>query len=169
LKSIWYCRNPTFWKSVRMTLTLPKWGLGSPQGLLKLQNSIAGVKTPYFEAFLISLESYQNVDVKNGLAWAIWTSASQKERSGVKLSVWLPTTRSWELTRPRCVQVECDTLLESPQGELRVCFRPHPNRRFEQRVMNSQSPGSTNRNNFGTLPWESWDKKPFRCRCCRET
>jgi hypothetical protein len=51
-----------------MTLTLPKWGLGSPQGLLKLQNSIAGVKTPYFEAFLISLESYQNVDVKNGLA-----------------------------------------------------------------------------------------------------
>jgi hypothetical protein len=27
--------------------------------------------------FLISLESYQSVDVENGLAWAIWTSAAQ--------------------------------------------------------------------------------------------
>jgi len=36
--------QPHFWKSVRMTLTLPKWGLGSPLGLLKLQSSIAGVK-----------------------------------------------------------------------------------------------------------------------------
>jgi hypothetical protein len=27
--------QPHFWKSVRMTLTLPKWGLGSPLGLLK--------------------------------------------------------------------------------------------------------------------------------------
>ncbi len=51
-----------------MTFTLPKWGLGSPPGLPKLQSSIAGVKTPCLEAFLISLESYQNVDVENGLA-----------------------------------------------------------------------------------------------------
>jgi hypothetical protein len=28
--------QPHFWKSVRMTLTLPKWGLGSPLGPLKL-------------------------------------------------------------------------------------------------------------------------------------
>jgi hypothetical protein len=34
--------QPHFWKSVRMTLTLPKWGLGSPLGLPKFQNSIAG-------------------------------------------------------------------------------------------------------------------------------
>jgi len=51
-----------------MTLTFPKWGLGSPPGLLKLQSSIVGVKTPCLEAFLISLESYQSVDVENGLA-----------------------------------------------------------------------------------------------------
>ncbi len=57
-----------------MRLTLPKWELGSPPGLPKLQNSIAGVKTPYIEAFFISLESYQSVDVKNGFARAIWTS-----------------------------------------------------------------------------------------------
>jgi len=49
-----------------MALTFPKWGLGSPLGLLKLLSLIVGVKTPCLEAFLISLEIYQNVDVKNG-------------------------------------------------------------------------------------------------------
>jgi hypothetical protein len=28
-----------------------------------------------------------------------------------------------------------------------------------------QSPGSPNRDNFRTPPWESWDKKPFGCGC----
>jgi hypothetical protein len=89
----------------------------------------------------------------------------QKEGPGVKLAVWLPTTKSRESTRPQCVQVECDTPLESSQGELQVCFRPHPNPRSEQRVMNSQSPESPNRDSFGTPPWESRDKKPFGCGC----
>jgi len=47
-----------FWKNVRMTLTLPKWGFGSPLGLPKLQSSITGVKTPRFEALFMSLKSY---------------------------------------------------------------------------------------------------------------
>jgi len=51
-----------------MTLTLLKSGLGSPSGLPKLQGSIAKVKTPQLETFLISLESYRSVDVENGLA-----------------------------------------------------------------------------------------------------
>jgi hypothetical protein len=50
-----------------MTLTLSKWGLASPLGLLKLQSSIAGVKTPRIEVLFISLERYQSVDVENGL------------------------------------------------------------------------------------------------------
>jgi hypothetical protein len=50
--------QPYFWKSVRMTLILSKWGLGSPLSLPKLQSSIVKVKTPHLEAFLISLESY---------------------------------------------------------------------------------------------------------------
>ncbi len=77
--------QPHFWKSVRMTLTLPKWGLGSPLGLSKLQSSIAGVKTPCLKAFFIPLEIYQSVDVENGLALAIWTFAAQvmaKRRAG---------------------------------------------------------------------------------------
>jgi hypothetical protein len=35
--------------------------------------------------------------------------------------------------------------------------------------MNSQSPESSNRNSFGTPPWESRDKKPFRCKCHGKT
>jgi hypothetical protein len=55
--------------------------------------------------------------------------------------------------------------LESSQGKLQLCLRPHPNRRSKQRVMIVPSPESPNRNNFGTLPWESWDEKPFECEC----
>jgi hypothetical protein len=92
----------------------------------------------------------------------------QKEGLGVKLAIWLSTTKSRESTRARCVQVECNTLLESSQGELQFCFKPHPNRRFEQRVMTSQSLESSNQDSFGTPPWESWDKKPFGCGSCGE-
>jgi len=60
--------QPHFWRNVRMTLTFPKWGLGSPLGLSKLQSLIVGNKTPRLEAFFISLESYRSVNVKNGLA-----------------------------------------------------------------------------------------------------
>jgi hypothetical protein len=71
------CHNPTFGKVWGWTpLTLPKWGLGSPLRLPKLQSSIAGVKTPRLKTFLISLERYWSVHVENGLAWALWTSAA---------------------------------------------------------------------------------------------
>jgi hypothetical protein len=65
------------WESVRMKLTLPKSGLGSPLGLPKLQKAIARVKTPCLEEFFISLKSYWNVDVQNGIALPIWTFATQ--------------------------------------------------------------------------------------------
>jgi hypothetical protein len=35
--------------------------------------------------------------------------------------------------------------------------------------MTPQSDKSPNRDNFGTPPWESRDKKPFGCRCRGET
>jgi hypothetical protein len=69
--------QPHFEGSVRSPLTLPKWGLGSPPGLLKIQNSILGVKTPRLEVFFIPLERSWSVDVQTGLAWVIWTSAAQ--------------------------------------------------------------------------------------------
>jgi hypothetical protein len=70
------CRNPTLeeWKDDSLT---PKMGTWESPRLLKLQNSIAGVKTPCIEAFFILLESYRSVNVKNGLAWTIWTFVAQ--------------------------------------------------------------------------------------------
>jgi hypothetical protein len=69
--------QPYFWKNGRMTFTLPKWGLESLLGLLKLQSSISGVKTPCIKALFISSKIYPSVDVENGLAWAIWTYVTQ--------------------------------------------------------------------------------------------
>jgi hypothetical protein len=88
----------------------------------------------------------------------------QKERPKVKMAIWLPTTKSWESTRPLCVQVECNTLLERYRWELQLCFRLHPNQRFERGVIVPQSYESLNLGDFGTPPWESWDKNPFGCR-----
>jgi hypothetical protein len=62
---------------VRSPLTLTKMGLENPPGLPKAQSSIAGVKTPRLEVFFILLERSSNVDVENGLALAIRTSAAQ--------------------------------------------------------------------------------------------
>jgi hypothetical protein len=76
-----------------MKFTPPKWGLGSPPGLLKLQSSIIGVKTPCIGVFFISLESYQSVVVENGFAWAIWTSAAHvmaKRRAGSQIASLTP-------------------------------------------------------------------------------
>jgi len=53
---------------VRSPLTFLKMGLGSPLGLLKIHNSIAGVKTPCIEVFFIPLERSRKVNVQNGLA-----------------------------------------------------------------------------------------------------
>jgi hypothetical protein len=75
----------------------------------------------------------------------------QKERSGVKLAFWLPTTKSQESTWPLHVQMECDISLERSRQELQVFFILHPNRRSEQKVMISQSCGSLNRTISGLL------------------
>ncbi len=58
--------------------------------------------------------------------------------------------------------------LESFQRELQDCFRPHPDQRSEQEVMDAQSPGSSNRDSFGTPLWESWGKVSFKCSLCEE-
>jgi hypothetical protein len=58
--------------------------------------------------------------------------------------------------------------LESSRRELQDCFKPHPNQRSEQEVMDAQSPGSSTRDNFGTPLWESGEKVPFGCSPRRE-
>jgi hypothetical protein len=91
-----------------------------------------------------------------------------KERLGVKLAIWLPTTKSQESIRFPCVQVTCDIPLERSWRGLQLCFRPHHDRRFAQEVMRPQSRGNPNCENFGTPTWESRDKNPFGCGPCGE-
>jgi hypothetical protein len=88
-----------------------------------------------------------------------------KEAPGVKLAVWLPTTKSRESTRFWCAQVKYDTLLEISWGELQLWFRPRPDPGLGRGVMSVQSPGSPNRDSFGTPFWGSREKKPFGCKC----
>jgi hypothetical protein len=105
------------WKSEGMTPSLPKWGFGNPSGLLKFQSLIVGVKTLCIEALFISLEKLSKCKCQKmgshepfgHLQHELW----RKERWWIELTIWLSTTKSKESTQPRCVQVECDTLLES--------------------------------------------------------
>jgi hypothetical protein len=86
-----------------------------------------------------------------------------KERPGVKLTIWLLTTKSQESTRFTCVQVTCHIPLESSWRGLQLCFRPHINQRSIEKVIGLQSCESPKFGNFGTPTWESRDKMPFGC------
>jgi hypothetical protein len=98
------------------------------------------------------------------LKYKLWP----KERSGVKLVVWLSTIKSQELTQFICVQVVCDISLKRSRQGLQLCFRPHLNPKFACEIMGLQSCKSPNFSNFGTPTWESWDKMPFGCEPCGE-
>jgi hypothetical protein len=58
-----------------------------------------------------------------------------KEGSGVKLTIWFPTTKSRESPRFPCVQVAYHISFESSRWGLQFCFRPHLNRRSTDKVM----------------------------------
>jgi len=81
-----------------------------------------------------------------------------KEGPGVKLTIWLLSTKSQESPQFPCVEVACDIPLESFWRELKLCFKPHLNRRFTHKVMGPQSHQNPNCENFGTPTWESRDK-----------
>jgi hypothetical protein len=65
-----------------------------------------------------------------------------KEGPGVKLAVWLRTTKSRESTRSRRVLRECNMALESSLRGLQLWFRPRPDPRSGRGTMKSQSPGT---------------------------
>jgi hypothetical protein len=86
-----------------------------------------------------------------------------KEGPGVKLAIWLPTTKSQKSTSFWRVQKECDLALESSQRELQLWFRSCSNRSWQSGDMSSQSRGTPTRDSFETPPWESREKVPFGC------
>jgi hypothetical protein len=81
-----------------------------------------------------------------------------KERPGVKLTVWLQTTRSQEPNRFPCVQVTCNMPLESSWWGLQLWFRPRPDRRYASEIIIPQSCGTPSFGDFRTPIWESRDK-----------
>jgi hypothetical protein len=89
-----------------------------------------------------------------------------KERLGVKLIIWLPTTKSQELIWFPCVQVACDILLESSRWGLQLCSRPHLNHRSAHKIMGPQSHKSPNFGNFGIPIWMgvSWKGTMYNIR-----
>jgi hypothetical protein len=93
-----------------------------------------------------------------------------KEGPGVKLAVWLPTTKSWESTSSRSPNWECNLALERSRQGLQLWFRPRCDQTLQSGVMSSQNPrtliGTISgqfRDNFGTPTWESREKEPFGC------
>jgi hypothetical protein len=65
-----------------------------------------------------------------------------KEGPGVKLAVWLPTTKSRESTSSRCPIRECDIALERSRRALQLWFRPRRDLTPQSGVMAVQSSGS---------------------------
>jgi hypothetical protein len=71
-----------------------------------------------------------------------------KEKVGVKLPIWLPTTKSQESPWFTYVQVLCHIPLRSSQWGLQLCFRPHFNWRFTKKNTGLQNYGNMNFENF---------------------
>jgi len=65
-----------------------------------------------------------------------------KEGPGVKLTVWLPTTKSRESTSSQRPNWECDMALEISWRELELWFKTRPNPTSGRGAMAVQSPGS---------------------------
>jgi hypothetical protein len=158
--------QPHFEGSVRSPLTLSKMGVGVLLDSQKFRRRLKGSK--HF-ALRCSLYRWKGLEVKMSkmashepfghLQPKLWA----KEGPGVKLAVWLPTTKSQESTQIWRQQVNCNMALESSQGGLQVWFRPCPDRRLGREVMIAQSLGSPNRDNFRTPLWESREKVAFGC------
>jgi len=157
------CRNPILREVWGRHSHSRKWDLGifrdSRKLRARLQCSLYHWKG--LEVYMSKMASHEPF---GHMQYKLWS----KEGSGVKLAIWFPTTKSQESTRFRCVQVKCDTLLESFRGELQLWFKPRPDPSLGQGVISVQSLGSPNRDSFGTPLWESREKKPFGCKCGRE-
>jgi hypothetical protein len=65
-----------------------------------------------------------------------------KEGPGIKLAIWLPTTKSLKSTSSRHPIEECDTSLERSRRGLQLWFRPRCDPTLQSGVMSSQSPGT---------------------------
>ncbi len=145
---------------------LPFWELESRWTLEPSESDCKGQNTSHW-GILYIIEKLLKYKC---LKWAFMThldicNTSYGKNKGweSKLTNWLPTIKSWESTWLPCKKVVCDTPLESSCQELQLCFKSHPDRRFEHEIIAQQSCESSNLSSFETPLWESRDKKPFGC------
>jgi hypothetical protein len=162
--------------SVRMTLTLPKMGLGSPLGLLKTQNSIAGVKTPRLKMFFITMEkvlkrrcrkwpcmSHSDICSTSYVRKKGWESNCQFDSWPLKVGNWPDAgvfrqrvTHHWKALKESYKFASDLIPIGGLSKELRVA-----------KVLGVQT-GTISRqfrDSFGTPAWESQEKVPLGCRC----
>jgi len=151
------------WESVRewtskLPNELPFWELESQltlessKGHCKGQISIRLKNSLYHWKYLgTKMSEMGSHDPFEYLKYKLWL----KEKSGIKLSIWLPTIKSWELPWFTCVQVVCHILLNRSRWKLQLCFKLHFNQRSAQKNMGFQSCRSPNFGNFGT-PRTKW-------------
>jgi hypothetical protein len=90
------------------------------------------------------------------LQYKLWS----KEGPGVKLAVWLPSTKSGELTRSWCVQMECDTPLESKFASDLIPIRGLSRELWVPKVTGVQTETVS-----GLLLGSPRNKKSFGCGC----
>jgi hypothetical protein len=158
--------QPHFGLSVRVKPTLPKVGPWSPPRLSKIQSSSWRAKTPRIGVFLVSLERSKLAShwPFGHLQPKLWA----KEGPGVKLAVWLPTTKGRESTSSWRPVIVCDMALESSWGELQHWFRPRSNRTWQSGDMSSQSPGTPTGTVSGLQLGSPGEKEPLGCSLGRE-
>jgi hypothetical protein len=98
------------------------------------------------------------------LKYKLWP----KERLEVKLAIRLPTIKSWESSWFPFVKVACYISLERSRRGLQLCFGPHFNRRFVDKVIGPQNRGSPNFGNFAgqnvIWMWASWKGTEYTIR-----
>jgi hypothetical protein len=87
-----------------------------------------------------------------------------KEGPGVKLAVWLPTTKSRELTSFRHPIWECDMELERSRRGLQLRFKPRRDRTLQSRVIAVQSSESPTGTISGLHFGSPQQNVPFGCR-----
>jgi hypothetical protein len=121
------CRNPTLAKCGGEAQHLEKLGVGvlrdswmfraRQQGAKHLTLGCSWCRWKGLETKISKMASHWPFGHLQPKLWA-------KEGPGVKLAVWLPTTKSRESTSSRCPIRECDMALKRYRRGLQLWFRP---------------------------------------------
>jgi hypothetical protein len=137
------CRNPTLAKCGGETQHFQSWGFGvlrdswmfraRQQGPKHLALKCSWCHWKGLEAQISKMASHWSFGHLSPKLWA-------KEGSGVKLAVWLLTTKSRESTSSRPPNWECDMALERSRRGLQLWFRPRCDQSLQSGVMSVQSP-----------------------------